>query len=99
MRAGHRRSRVLSVPDLDIDCAPLLCTNIDIEVCWARRLAYDCCDGKYHTRILGNLNAEHVQQIVFTIFCSLCLLDEYYGLGAHMYNIDSGFLETGFKVS
>ncbi|PMD40948.1 hypothetical protein L207DRAFT_488948 [Hyaloscypha variabilis F] len=36
--------------------------------------------------------------IVFTVFCSLCLLDEYYGLGAHMENIDAGSLQTGFKI-
>jgi hypothetical protein len=26
------------------------------------------------------------------------MLDEYYGLGAHMENIDAGFKQTGFKV-
>ncbi|CZT51138.1 related to integral membrane protein [Rhynchosporium secalis] len=36
--------------------------------------------------------------IVFTIFCSLCLRVTYYGLGAHMYNIEDESLQTGFKI-
>ncbi|PMD63906.1 uncharacterized protein K444DRAFT_522085 [Hyaloscypha bicolor E] len=36
--------------------------------------------------------------IVFTVFCSLCLLAEFYGLGAHMVNIDDGFKAIGFKI-
>jgi hypothetical protein len=36
--------------------------------------------------------------IVFTLFCSLCLRATYYGLGAHMYHIDDGYLQTGFKI-
>ncbi|KAL2064632.1 hypothetical protein VTL71DRAFT_3769 [Oculimacula yallundae] len=36
--------------------------------------------------------------IVFTIFVSLCLRATYYGLGAHMDNIEPHSLETGFKI-
>ncbi|KAK6580089.1 hypothetical protein PZA11_007111 [Diplocarpon coronariae] len=36
--------------------------------------------------------------IVFTIFCSLCLRATFYGLGAHMVNIEKGSLERGFQI-